>query len=215
MIMLYFLLSTLLFAVSFSDIECNSILYTDPKSGNTIGIPTDQCQIENGQQSLKYVCDETKIKLLTYNTTTDCSNNPSSTIDDLCAANDCTSICNKNDCIGIIIISYQTDDCTGDILNKINILPDICLSNNTLSSSSSSVKISCNGTQIEINEYNDVNNCSNTPSKTEKKDSGICVKTDSGSEKYVGCYDSDSYSNYYSSFTTFKLLLLIILFLIF
>ena len=38
-IVLYYLLPTLLFAVSFGDNECNSIVYTDP-SGTIVGVPT-------------------------------------------------------------------------------------------------------------------------------------------------------------------------------
>ena len=188
--MLYLLATVLLFSISFGDNDCNSIVYSD--SEKSFAALTGQCQIISGS-SFEYVCiNGTKINQNYYSSSIDCSGTPTFTNSDICKSypnsDDCTAICNKNDCVGILQTIYLSNDCSGNILTKINHLPGYCIGNST-----STTKIICNGGQIEINTYTGSIDCSNTPSSSQKLNIGCNELTGTGTSmeiKYTGC-DSD------------------------
>ena len=188
--MLSYLLSTLLLlAVSFGDNDCNSIVYTS--SGITFASPTNKCQI-TFEKSYKYVCNGTEINQIDYDSI-DCNGNITSTLNNICHDN-CTAICDKSDCNGIYIISYNNSDCNSDddddILTKMNYSSGYC---------NVGSKYTCNNGQIEYNTYTGSGDYSNNPESSFDFDTGVCIKTDQGTSiEHDGC-------DYDSSRTTFKL----------
>ena len=188
--MLYYLLSVVLILLLFTIIsfgdngnECNSIVYTN-SAGLKYGYPINKCQF-NGVNSNKYICNGTlKINYNVYDSN-DCTGNPITITENICGGsssntnnyNDCTIICNKNDCNGISVTTYLlSDDCSSDITTKSNYLPSICNLNSIYT---------CSGSKIQKNTYIN-NDCSGNPLTSIKYNSG-CNKLLTISTKYDGC----------------------------
>ena len=121
--------------------------------------------------------------MLNYNSSTECSGDPSTTQNNVCEKyTDCTATCGKTDCKGIMGTTYSTDDCSGVIESKYNYLPGICIG-----SSVAARKYTCIGGRVQFNLYSGSANCSNTPTFTTTFDA-TCTKADgSGSLKFEGC----------------------------
>ena len=181
--MLY-LLPVLLFSISFGDNECNSVVYSN-SLGVKYGYPTNQCQIIGN--SFKFICDGNQINKYDYDSN-DCTGNPSIT-ENICGSsntdyNDCTVICDKNDCDGITWTQYSADGCNdNNILTKRNYLPSIC---------SGGFVLTCSGSQIQQNT------CP-TSTISQKYNSGCNSVGGITSNKFEGC-DSCTTFNLFGAF---------------
>ena len=184
--MLY-LLPTLLFAVSFADIDCGSIVYI--KDGIMVGYPIGKCEFEAGKAYM-YVCDTdgSKVNRIHY-TTSDCSGNPQNTSYDVCQhyPEFCSTTCDTGACDnGVTETIYgSSEDCSGDIETKTVYLIGYCLG-----SSSQTRKVLCNDGKIQFDTYEN-GNCSGDPMPSIKYDISTCMSESSGtSYQYEGCDDS-------------------------
>ena len=163
----------------------------------------EQCKI-SGYGSSKYVCNNaygTQINLDMYNSP-NCSGNPFETQFDICKLNsynyaNCKAICDKIDCNRISFIEYTSNDCSGYIENKFDIVPGICFTNSTLSAN-----FMCSNGQIQLNIY-ESNDCLNEPISSNKYTPSSCVEIGGEMITFEGCDgSSNSQSSSTSSTTT-------------
>ena len=208
----------LLFAVSFGNNKCGSVVYSD-EYGRTHGFPIGKCGFISGE-SYKYVCDETgfKINEIRYNTI-DCSGDPSYTRDDICQYySTCSTICSTSDCnngvFETIYDSSEKKDCSGDNFK----IRNIYLIGYCLGSLSQTTKVICNNNlEIQFNSYENYD-CSGDPITSNKYNTTTCFSDgfDAGlgnGYKYEGCGesdDTDDTDDTDDSCSTFKLFIAVI-----
>ena len=193
--LLYILSSSLISLSSSNNIECGYIIWSE-NNDEYYGEPLGVCSVEYNN-NYKFICDSSSNGLIInklYYDTTDCSGEPSNTVDNFCEninAKSCSKECNTNSCNNFITKTYyKSSDCSVNNDNDIT-QRNIYLKNECLGSSSSTYKHSCNGTKIQFNKYSN-SDCSGNTQPPEYKHNTSCISLNDGtSYKWDGCGDND------------------------
>ena len=194
--MLLYILSSLILLISLislsssNDIECGYVIWSI--NNNYFGYPLGVCQVLYND-NYKYVCDGNGpiVKKLYYDTT-DCSGEPSNTVDNICDffdVNSCETKCDTNLCNNFITNTYyKSSDCSGNDITQ----RDIYLKNVCLGLPSDYSKYLCNGTEIiQFNSYS-YSDCLGNNTQLENKYNTSCISwNDDTSYKWDGCGVND------------------------